>query len=84
MLDYEALVEEVTRRVLNYLQQQPAWEPEKKVLTEKDVAKAWRQNVSVIRLKKGQLITQLAKDFARARGICIENFSGKERPGDQI
>ncbi|MGI6012246.1 MAG: hypothetical protein ACOX8H_12255 [Ruminococcus sp.] len=80
MLDYEELIEEVTRRVLQYLGQQRQWE--KKVITEKDMARAWRQNMTVVRLRKGQLITDLARDFARARGIQIEEFSKEERPGE--
>lgn len=77
-MDYEALIEEVTRRVLERLQMKQEWKWERKVLTERAVAEAAKCGVTVISLRKGQLVTELAKDLARVKGIRIE------RPGDGL
>ena len=71
-MDYEALIEEVTRRVLERLQEKSDWRPERKVLTEQAVFEAARRGVTVIRLTKNQLVTELAKELAHSRGIRIE------------
>lgn len=83
-MDYEALIEEVTRRVLERLQKPEKWRWERKVLTEQAVSEAARCGVLVICLEKGQLVTELAKDLARTKGIRIERPINRriERPGE--
>lgn len=71
-MDYEALIEEVTRRVLLYLKEREEWRWERKVLTEQAVSEAYQRGVNIIRLEKHQLVTELAKDFARQKRIQIE------------
>lgn len=71
-MDYEALIEEVTRRVLERLKKPEIWYWQRKVLTEADVTEAARCGVTVIRLEKRQLVTELAKDRAKVKAVRIE------------
>ncbi len=79
-MDYDALIDEVVRRVLERLQEEKKWKLEKRLLTEQDVIEAYKSGVTEIELCEKALVSELAKDCAREKHVALiwpEKLTGR-------
>jgi hypothetical protein len=72
----QALIEEIVREVIRRLKAEMGAEaaarPPRKVIVEADVLEAVRRGEKVIRAAPGAIITPLARDAMREKGIDVE------------
>lgn len=82
-MDYDALIDEVVKRVLERLREEKKWKQKKRLLTEHDVMEAYRSGITEIKLCEKALVSELAKDCAREKHVAlIWPEKQKERPGE--
>ncbi|MEM1485913.1 hypothetical protein V6615_13725 [Oscillospiraceae bacterium PP1C4] len=83
-MEFHALVDQVTERVFQLLQQeQAASSPaeirperapyfiERKAVTEREISRAYEEGFTAIRIKQSSILTDAAKDYANDKHITL-------------
>ncbi|MSS72133.1 MAG: hypothetical protein EXS64_11675 [Candidatus Latescibacteria bacterium] len=72
----EKIVQEVIRRLKAEMAAEAALRPARRVIVEADVLEAVRRGEKAIRALPRVIITPLARDTMRAKGVCVETVEG--------